>query len=38
LIEISYDVPVVTSNLAVLQAVTRELRNLRQREVAQLSP
>jgi maleate isomerase len=38
LIEISYDVPVVTSNLAVLQAVTRELRNLRQRELAQLSP
>jgi maleate isomerase len=37
LLKISYDVPIVTSNLAVLQAVKRELEELRQRELARLS-
>ena len=37
LLRISYDVPVVTSNLAALQAVGREIHRLRQRELARLS-
>jgi maleate isomerase len=37
LLKISYDVPIVTSNLAVLQAVKRELEMLRQNELARLS-
>ena len=31
LLKITYDVPIVTSNLAVLQAVKRELDGLRER-------
>jgi maleate isomerase len=37
LLKISYDVPIVTSNLAVLQAVKREIEHLRQRELSRLS-
>jgi len=37
LLKISYDVPIVTSNLAVLQALKREIENLREREMARLS-
>jgi maleate isomerase len=37
LLKISYDVPIVTSNLAVLQAVKREVEHLRQRELSRLS-
>jgi maleate isomerase len=34
LLKMTYDVPIVTSNLAVLQAVKRRLDDLRQREMA----
>jgi maleate isomerase len=37
LLKISYDVPIVTCNLAVLQSVKRELEDLRQKEMARLS-
>lgn len=37
LLKISYDVPIVTSNLAVLQGVKREVERLRQRAMARLS-
>ena len=37
LLKISYDVPIVTCNLAVLQSVKRELENLRQKDMARLS-
>jgi hypothetical protein len=34
LLKIAYDVPIVTTNLATLQAVKRKLYGLRQREMA----
>ncbi len=37
LLKISYDVPIVTCNLAVLQSVKRELEDLRQKDMARLS-
>jgi maleate isomerase len=37
LLKITYDVAIVTSNLAALQAVKRQIENLRQREMARLS-
>jgi len=37
LLKISYDVPIVTCNLAVLQSVKRELEDLRQKDLARLS-
>jgi maleate isomerase len=37
LLKIPYHVPIVTANLAVLQAVKRELEGLRQRELVRLS-
>jgi maleate isomerase len=35
LLRVAYDVPIVTSNLAALQAVKRDLDTLREREMAQ---
>jgi maleate isomerase len=37
LLKMTYDVPIVTSNLAALQAVKRELEDLREREMARSS-
>jgi maleate isomerase len=37
LLKMTYDVPIVTSNLAALRAVKRQLEDLRQHEMAQLS-
>ena len=34
LLKIAYDVPIVTTNLAALQAVKRKLHGLREREMA----
>jgi maleate cis-trans isomerase len=37
LLKMTYDVPIVTSNLAALRAVKRQLEDLRQREMTRLS-
>jgi maleate cis-trans isomerase len=37
LLKMTYDVPIVTSNFAALQAVKRQLEDLRERDMTRLS-